>query len=228
MASTPSSRACPPPFRATRHTIPARHTCLTGHFRTYRNGYEFPERPEVDKYYPQYYHKTDIEGRPVYIERLGQIDITALYKLTTQERLLRRLVWEYEKFLQDRLPACSAAVGHPVETSCTILDLKGVGIGQFISVKSYVNEASAIGQNYYPETMGKFYIINAPWGFSTVWSVIKGWLDPVTAAKINVLGSSYKDELLKQIPAENLPAEFNGNCKCEGGCSLSDAGPWNK
>jgi hypothetical protein len=194
----------------------------------YKNGYDFPERNEVNKYYPQYYHKTDKEGRPIYIERLGQVDTTALYKVTTQERLLRRLVWEYEKFLIDRLPSCSTAAGHPVETSCTILDLKGVGIGQFFSVKSYVNEASAIGQNYYPETMGKFYIINAPWGFNTVWNVVKGWLDPVTAAKINVLGTSYSGALLEQIPAENLPTDFGGKCTCEGGCSLSDAGPWNK
>ena len=75
--------------------------------------------------------------------------------------------------------------------------------------------------------MGKFYIINAPWAFSAVWTVIKPWLDEVTVKKIDILGGSYKDTLLKQIPAQNLPKEFGGACECTGGCSMSDAGPWN-
>jgi hypothetical protein len=92
--------------------------------------------------------------------------------------------------------------------------------------------------------MGKFYIINvsttapflatvadlpfqAPYLFSTVWSLIKPWLDEVTVSKISILGKNYQSELLKQIPAENLPTDFGGKCSCAGGCSLSDAGPWN-
>ncbi len=64
-------------------------------------------------------------------------------------------MYEYEVFERERLPACSKAAGHPVETSCTILDLKGVGLGKFWDVKNYVQEAAIIGQNYYPERMGK-------------------------------------------------------------------------
>ncbi|KAH9927860.1 CRAL-TRIO domain-containing protein [Amylocystis lapponica] len=191
------------------------------------NNFDFKEKAEVDKYYPQYYHKMDKDGRPVYIERLGKLDIKALYAITTQERQLQRLVYEYEKFIHDRLPGCSAAVGHPVETSCTILDLHNVSLSNFYRVKDYVMAAASIGQDRYPECMGKFYIINAPWAFSTVWTLIKPWLDEVTVSKIDILGSSYKDKLLAQIPPESLPKEFGGVCECPGGCSLSDAGPWN-
>jgi hypothetical protein len=41
-----------------------------------------------------------------------------------------------------------------------------------------------------------------------------------------VLGSKYQTELLSQIPGENLPKAFGGKCECEGGCEMSDAGPW--
>jgi len=167
------------------------------------------------------------DGRPIYVERLGLLDIKSLYSITTPERQLKRLVYEYERFIHERLPACSKAVGHPVETSCTILDLHNVSITNFYRVKDYVMQMASIGQDRYPECMGKFYIINAPWAFSAVWSVIKPWLDEVTVAKIDILGASYKDTLVKQIDEENLPGVFGGKCDCPGGCSLSDAGPWN-
>ena len=124
----------------------------------------------MDKYYPQFYHRQDRDGRPIYIEQLGKLDINKLYALTTQERQLKHLVHEYEKFEKDRLPACSAQKGQLVETSCTILDLHNAGISSFYKggfsrvtingfcnqlmgfvwmlVKDYVSAASGIGQNY--------------------------------------------------------------------------------
>jgi hypothetical protein len=149
-----------------------------------------------------------------------------MYKITTSERMLQNLAVEYEKLADPRLPACSRKSGVLLETCCTIMDLKGVGISKVSSVYSYVKQASAMSQNYYPERLGRLYLINAPWGFSTVFSVVKGWLDPITVEKIHVLGAGYQKELLGQVPAENLPKIFGGTCDCPGGCALSDEGPW--
>ena len=149
-----------------------------------------------------------------------------MYKITTAERMLQNLVVEYEKLADPRLPACSRKAGTLLETCCTIMDLKGVGISKVSSVYAYVQKASAISQNYYPERLGKLYLVNAPWGFSTVFSVVKGFLDPVTVQKIHVLGSGYHKELLDHVPAENLPKLLGGTCECPGGCALADLGPW--
>ncbi|RDA91864.1 hypothetical protein CP533_3682 [Ophiocordyceps camponoti-saundersi (nom. inval.)] len=209
----------------------------------------YPEKKDVAKYYKQFYHKTDKvscsaavdpippypnswgsphaqDGRPIYIETLGGIDLKAMYEITTSERMLTNLAVEYERLADPRLPACSRKAGNLIETCCTVMDLKGISLTKMPQVRQYVNQVSVISQNYYPERLGKLYLINAPWGFSTVWNIIKGWLDPVTVAKINILGSGYKTELLKQIPAENLPKEFGGTCECPGECENSDAGPW--
>lgn len=140
--------------------------------------------------------------------------------------MIQNLVCEYEKMADPRLPACSRKSGYLLETSCSIMDLKGVGIGKATSVYGYLQAVSAISQNYYPERLGKMYVINAPWGFAGVWSVVKRFLDPVTVNKIHILGSGYQKELVAQVPAENLPKQFGGTCVCEGGCELSDAGPW--
>lgn len=107
----------------------------------------------------------------MYIEQLGKVDIDAMYKITTQERLLQNLVNEYEKFVDPRLvsisclhgqhetdvfqPACSRKAGKLIETSCTIMDLQGIGLRSATQVYGYLQEASKIGQNYYPERMGK-------------------------------------------------------------------------
>ncbi|OAA54234.1 Sec14 cytosolic factor [Cordyceps fumosorosea ARSEF 2679] len=188
--------------------------------------WDYPEKADIQQYYQQFYHKTDNDGRPIYIETLGGIDLTAMYKITTGERMLHNLAVEYERLADPRLPACSRKVNNLTETCCTIMDLKGVTLTKVPSVYSYVKQASVISQNYYPERLGKLFLINAPWGFSTVWSVVKGWLDPVTVKKIHILGGGYKSELLKHVPAESLPKEFGGTCACPGGCENSDAGPW--
>jgi hypothetical protein len=151
-----------------------------------------------------------------------------MYKITTADRMLTNLAVEYERLADPRLPACSRKAGTLLETCCTVMDLKGVGITKAPQVYSYVKQASGMSQNYYPERLGRLYIINAPWGFSTVWGVVKGWLDPITVQKIHVLGSGYQKELLTQVPAENLPKEFGGTCECKGGCPLSDMGPWHE
>lgn len=74
--------------------------------------------------------------------------------------------------------------------------------------------------------MCQLYVCNAPYLFTTVWAVVKGWLDPVTVEKIKILGDAR--ELQDQVPVENLPSTLGGKCTCDGlgGCSLSDAGPW--
>ncbi|ESK95408.1 sec14 cytosolic factor [Moniliophthora roreri MCA 2997] len=188
--------------------------------------FDFKEKEEVSKYYPQFYHKTDKAGRPIYIERFNNLDITALHNCTTFDRLLKRLVIEYEKSFSTRLPACSSAVGHPVESFCTILDLGHIGLGNFYRVKDYVMSAAAVGQDRYPETMGKFFIVNAPWTFSTVWMLVKPWLDEVTVRKIDISRDANTAKLLESIDADCLPKDLGGTCNCPGGCDKSDAGPW--
>ncbi|KAI8821469.1 CRAL-TRIO domain-containing protein [Fimicolochytrium jonesii] len=189
--------------------------------------FEFPEYPVVKKYYPRFYHKTDKAGRPIYVELLGGVDVNQLFQVTNIDRMLKNHVYEYEKLVQYRLPACSKKYGKYIEQSCTILDLKGVSLMQFPSVANLVKQVSGIAQNHYPEMLGKMYIINAPMLFTGVWSVVKGFLDEVTVSKISILGSRYKSSLLETIDESSLPKFFGGTCECPGGCDHADQGPWN-
>jgi len=188
--------------------------------------FKFDELAEVQKIYPRYYHKTDKAGRPLYIEQLGKLDLKALLKITDEDRLTKYHVVSYERFLNVLCPACTKAIGRDVCQSFTILDLKGVSLRQFASAFGFVKRTISIAQDYYPETLGMMFVINAPLLFTSTWGMIKPLLDPVTISKIKIIGSGYQKELLSFVDAENLPAEFGGTCNCPGGCSLSDEGPW--
>lgn len=187
---------------------------------------DFPEYPLFRKYYPRYYHKTDKLGRPIYVELIGAMDLKQLLSVSTTERMMRYHVYEYEKLLQYRLPACSLKAGRQIEQSLTILDFNGAALSQFSSVYSIVSEVSTIAQNYYPEMLGKMYIINAPMLFTAVWTLVKQLLDEVTVSKIEILGYNYKDALLQAIDAENLPVSLGGTSDAPGGIEMSDIGPW--
>ena len=66
--------------------------------------------------------------------------------------------------------------------------------------------------------MGALYVINAPSIFPALWNAVKGWIDPVTARKIHILGDDYKETLLSIIDENVLPEEYGGKCKCASGC----------
>lgn len=46
----------------------------------------------MQEYYPHGYHKIDKKGRPIYIERQGQLRINELFALTNDERLVKHYI----------------------------------------------------------------------------------------------------------------------------------------
>lgn len=88
--------------------------------------FDYKELCEVKRYYPHGYHGVDRRGRPVYIERLGKLDVEGLMKVTTLDRYVLYQTQQYEKTIKVRFPACSAAANKHINRSIAILDVQAV------------------------------------------------------------------------------------------------------
>lgn len=190
--------------------------------------FDFPERDRVVEVYPCGYHKTGKNGHPLYIERVGHLDVDALLNCTTVDRYIRYHVQGYEDMLQHKLPACSLAYGKPVTQSMTILDLDGISMSFLLSGKNQelLKRVISLDQDNYPECLHKMFVVNAPRMFTMAYSVIKGFIDPVTREKIQIFGSTFIGELEKHIDINDIPSFLGGRCRCAGGCLHDQPGPW--
>lgn len=165
---------------------------------------------------PESFHKFDKFGLPAYFLKAGRINPSLLLKYVTVDDMITTHLWGQEYSFQ-RAEEKSRELGHNIDQFVNILDLQGLSMGHHAALK-YMKVIAALDQQYYPESLGKTFVINAPWIFPTIWNLVKGWLDPVTVSKIHVLGSDYADVLKDRFESCDLPSEYGGTCQCPGGC----------
>lgn len=93
-----------------------------------------------------------------------------------------------------------------VETATLIFDMENSGYSNMDlpNAKFLVD----CFQNHYPETLGRCFIVSAPWLFCAFWKLVKSLLDPVVAAKIIFIDK--KEQLLEYIPKESLLVSMGG------------------
>jgi len=155
------------------------------------------------------------------------LDVKKVFKITSEDRLIHHIVKEIEDVIWHKFAACSQKSGYPIEQQVTILDLGGE-IGKFLNkhVKSFLKLTTGIAQDFYPELLGKMFVINAPGFVSAISAVMKPMLDERTRQKIKILGKKYHKDLFEYIDPDQFPAELGGNCHCPGGCLVNSPGPW--
>ncbi|KAI8340691.1 CRAL-TRIO domain-containing protein [Chlamydoabsidia padenii] len=116
----------------------------------------------------------------------------------------------------------SERAGRPIHKETIIFDCTHMGLWQFhMSGLLKLKQVADYVQSYYPETLNRLFVVNAPSAFLVMWKIVKPWLNEKTLDKVQILGKDYPTELLKYIDREALPSFLGGDCTCShmpGGC----------
>lgn len=193
--------------------------------------FSFDERDAVAAHgWCMYFHKTDKLGRPIFIQDLGSMNCTEVFRKTTPERVIQKFAVTLELAVRHRYEPCTIASGRWVDDNMMVINLAGLGLSTFWSMKGQLQQLLSILDNNFPELSGRVQIINAPYMFSTIWSWVKGWLPTATVEKIDIAGAEYKEAVFEYVRKEDWPKDLGGECECrdEQGCRKSDPGPWDK
>ncbi|KAJ4118680.1 phosphatidylinositol transfer protein csr1 [Fusarium equiseti] len=140
-------------------------------------------------------HGTDKQGRPICVVRVR------LHKAgqECEESLERYTVYIIETARMTLEP--------PVDTACIVFDMTGFSMANmdYTPVKFMIKCFEA----NYPESLGAVLVHKAPWLFQGIWKVIRGWLDPVVAAKVHFTNN--RSELEGFISRDHLIKELEGD-----------------
>ncbi|KAJ4365633.1 phosphatidylinositol transfer protein csr1 [Neocucurbitaria cava] len=144
-------------------------------------------------------HGLDKEGRPMCFVR------ARLHKAgeQTEESLERFTVYTIETARMLLRP--------PIDTATIVFDMTDFSMANmdYTPVKFMIKCFEA----NYPESLGTVLVYKAPWVFNAIWSIIRGWLDPVVAGKVHFAKNI--DELSLYVPKSQIPTELGGDEKWE-------------
>lgn len=165
-------------------------------------------------------HKCDKDGRLVFIDMCGMMDVAKYSEAIDVETAIRIHVWGMEN-MSNLMELSSRRLGKRVSKIVCINDLSDMplyGVKHWPMV-NYFKILSVIDISYYPEFMEVGFAINCPTGFMTLWKVASTVLDQNTADKMHVYSDdSYVEHMIKIMGAENVPTIYGGKCECPGGC----------
>jgi len=165
--------------------------------------------------YPQLYTGSAKSGVPLFISKPGILNVDGMECITTLDGIIK---FHWHIMMHDFANRLRAQKAKSPDTfkrfECfCILDLEHLTTSQLSSrALAIIKEQAAIDSICFPETMNKMLIVNAPSFFAATWRLIKGWLDPRTAAKIEVISSKSAGEkrLLELVDEQQLPSDYGG------------------
>lgn len=164
--------------------------------------------------YPQLYHGHAKNGCPVFISKPGVLNTDGMECITTLDGILKFhwyiMMHDYKMRLKKHKEEHPDFVNFQ---TVTVIDLEHLSTSQLSQrALSIVKTQTAIDSVCYPETMNRTLVINAPRFFTMTWAIVKGWLDPRTASKVELISSrkSWEARLRELVDEELLPSDYGG------------------
>eukprot|EP00483_Globobulimina_turgida_P011821 UN11843 len=140
-----------------------------------------------------YTYGYDKQGHPVLYDEIGSAVIKEVESAFKNDMdLLRRYRFRFHR----RLANCKRIQAEKSNTvlfkHAFVMDLAGFSASHFGSnYRTIVREIIGDEQNVFPETLYVLFLINAPFAFRMIWRILGTFIDPITYAKIKVVGSDF-------------------------------------
>lgn len=128
------------------------------------------------KHFPGGWHHYDNDGRPLYVLRLGHMDVKGLLKSVGEDGLLRLTLNICEEGLR-LMKESTKELEKPISNWCLLVDLEGLSMRHLWrpGVKALLRIIETVERNY-PETMGRVLIVRAPRVFPILWTLISTFI----------------------------------------------------
>ena len=191
---------------------------------------KFPNFDKIRLFYPHGFHKTTIDGNPVFIQMLGELKISDINRILPEPLLTQYILYKIIEVEKIIFPKCSEKFKKNINQVFCVVDLLGLSTSLMNKqIMDFVNKLISVCSKYYPGIMENLYFVNTSLVFRSIWAPCKYLYEYDTRERIKLLGFDYKNELLKKIKFEDLPKFFGGLCNCQPyGCIFSNVGPWNE
>jgi len=157
--------------------------------------------PDVKHLIPSGTHKTDKEGRSVFIERLGQLNFNDIEKNISVDEWASMHIFSIEKLLE---------INHQ---AIYILDLKGISFSTR-KIFPYSRKVGKIDDKYYPNVFYRIFIINVSTPFAKFLSIFEKFFGKDIKERIKIYNHNFQNDLLELISHDSLPTEYGGSCDC--------------
>ncbi|XP_063444838.1 SEC14-like protein 1 isoform X1 [Mytilus trossulus] len=172
----------------------------------------------IDQYYTGGWHYCDKDGRPLYVLKLGQMDVKGLIRSVGEEAILKHVLSVNEEGLR-RCDQATQITGYPVSGCTCIVDLEGLSMRHLWrpGVRTLLRIIEVVEANY-PETMNKLLIVRAPRVFPVLWTLISPFIDENTRQKFMIYGGKdYQGAggLIEFIDKKYIPDFLDGDCYCD-------------
>ncbi|KAK0101521.1 hypothetical protein ONS95_006688 [Cadophora gregata] len=154
-------------------------------------GHDFLAQMRLGK---SFLHGLDKAGRPMCFVRV---------RLHRQGEQSEESLERYTVFV---IESARMILSPPVDTACVVFDMTGFSMANmdYAPVKFMIKCFEA----NYPESLGVVLVHKAPWIFQGIWKIIRGWLDPVVASKVQFTNNN--DEMEQFVPKSQIIKELGG------------------
>jgi hypothetical protein len=132
--------------------------------------------------------------------------------VTDNEFIFRHI--RFQEFSVKRTQAATKKYGRDISSLNVVFNLRDMTFSTDQSGMKLIAKFLAIDQNYYPERLKRFFVINAPIFFTAVWAMVRPFLDADTVAKFKIIGSNYLPTLLEFINDDQIPEDWGGSMTC--------------